>query len=206
MTNRYILSTHYIYAFLVISTSNTDLFCTPHQFIGLCNANRLCSFCGANRMCAHYYYNLQTPRVQEQTAVTTLLNYAIFRAYRRIRRLCKALIFFKKNSIRNPPFCVHRPPFCVHNPTSSARNWSPSSVFTHFLFFRTSRLCSLHHEMLVTLKQTFLSSVIDAIFEDNIRLFDIHQIQIFILHTQHDEFDVSCRPSFVCHFFFFQIT
>jgi len=144
--------------------------------------------------------NLQTPRVKVQTVVTTLLYYVIFRACRKIGRLCKALNFF--NSIRNPPFCVHRPPFCVHNPTSSARNLSPSSVFTQSVFFRASRVCSIHYEMLVTLKETCLSSVIDAIFEDNIRLFDIHQIQIFILHIQHEEFDVSCRPSFVYVIFF----
>jgi len=70
------------------------------------------------------------------------------------------------------------------------------------VFFRTSRACSLHHEKVVTLKEIFLLSVIDAIFEDNIRLFDIHQIQIFILHIEHEEVDVSCRPSFVYVTFF----
>jgi len=56
--------------------------------------------------------------------------------------------------------------------------------------------------MLVTLKKTCLSSVIDAIFEDNIRLFDIHQIQIFILYIEHEEADVYCSPSFVYVTFF----
>jgi hypothetical protein len=55
---------------------------------------------------------------------------------------------------------------------------------------------------MVTLKETRLSSVIDAIFEDNIRLFDIHQIQILILYIEHEAADVSCCLSFVCVTFF----
>ena len=106
-----------------------------------------------------------------------------------------------RNSIHNSTFFLftnHHFVFTNHHFVFTIQNYQQVTVCVlSFL-----EVFSLHQEELVTLKETCLSFVIGAIFDDNITLFDIHQIQILILYIKHEETDVPWRLSFVYVTFF----